>query len=330
MVTTNNNPPMNMEEPLVSIIIINYNGKHLIERCLSSVSNTKYHNYEIIVLDNNSTDDSTAVIREKFPACQIIQLKKNMGFAIANNIGSKIAKGDYLMFLNNDTYVTPEWIRELISVMEKDDSIAISQSLLLRPDGAIDSSGDFVTKYGRTYSSYNKSNSPREILSARGAAMMVRRSFYEDVGGFDEDYFISFEDVEIGWKARILGYRVVMVPTSIVYHVAGATAKRMSPLMTFHGLKNQLSLITTHFEAQLAIRNLLLISLTLFFGLVKLIFRVSKRTDNFSVDKKAAMMAVVWYLQHLRRIWKKHIQLSSARRVSTKELMMLGLISKRS
>lgn len=314
--------------PFVSIIIVNYNGRHLIETCLSSVINTNYPNFEIIVVDNHSTDDSVAIVRNKFSSCKVIQLEKNMGFAIANNIGTKNAKGDYFVFLNNDTYVTPEWIRELVMVMEKDHTIAISQSLLLRPDGSVDSSGDFATRYGRTYSSKKLGfTKNREILSARGAAMIVRKTFFLQLNGFDEDYFISFEDVELGWKAWILGYRVVMVPTSIVYHEGGATTNGMSPVMTFNGLKNQLSLITTHFEGAYAMRNLIAVLSQYFFGLLHLLFIQSNDKYQFEIDKPSALKAVFWYVRYLPRIWNKHSTIRSLRRRSTKELIQMSLIT---
>lgn len=319
---------MKKQLPLVSIIIVNYNGKHLIERCLSSVITTDYPNYEIIVVDNNSTDGSIAVISEKFPSCRLIPLDKNMGFAIANNIGAKNAMGDYIVFLNNDTFVTATWIRELVSVMEKDDSIVISQSLLLRPDGSIDSSGDFATKYGRTYNSKRIDNlNIRDILSARGAAMMARKDFFLSIGGFDDDYFISFEDVELGWKAWILGYRVVMVPHSIVYHDGGTTTSKLSALMTYHGLKNQLSLITTHYEKPIAIRNLLILLIQLSKSFLFLLLKISKGSESLTIDKRSAIKAAIWYMKNQPLIWKKHRLLNQKRRRSTAMLMKLGLIT---
>lgn len=320
--------PMKEHTPLVSIIIVNYNGKDLIERCLSSVTNTNYPNYEIIVVDNNSTDDSITVIREKFPSCRVILLSDNMGFAIANNIGAKNAKGDYYVFLNNDTYVTPEWLHELVSVMESDNDIAISQSLLLNPDGSIDSSGDFITKNGRTYSSKRLHfNGHRDILSARGASMMVRKDFYRRIGGFDEDYFISFEDVELGWKAWILGYRVIMVPTSVVLHYAGSTTVKMNEMMVFNGLKNQLSLITTHFETTLAIKNILWIGSFLFLSLIKVLLGIGKYERRSVIQKRAAISGVYWYVRNFRKIWRKHANISRERKRLTVDLCRLNLIT---
>jgi GT2 family glycosyltransferase len=260
----------------------------------------------------------------------VIALDENKGFAIANNIGTNGADGKYLAFLNNDTIVTPNWLNELVSVMESDDCVAITQSRLLRLDGEVDSTGDFATHLGRVYNSTkDRFDEPRKILSARGAAMLVRKTFFLAEGGFDKDYFVSFEDVEIGWKAWILGYKVLMVPNSLVYHKAGSTTSNMSSLMSFHGLKNHLSLISTHFEGTTAIRNLAIVSAILFASLIKLIIKRGDESRAFTVDKKAAINAVFWYLQNLTSIWNKHRALNARRKISTKELIGFGLITKR-
>ena len=316
--------------PKVSVIIVNYNGGHLLEECLNSLSATKYPVFEVILVDNNSSDKSIEIVKNQYPACKIIQLPENRGFAVGNNVGAEYATGEYLAFLNNDTNVTPSWLNEIISVMGNDENIAIAQSMLLKSEGDTDSAGDFATKYGRTYNSKQQGfRGPREILSARGAAMAIRKSIFEELGGFDKDYFISFEDVELGWKAWICGYKVIMVPSSIVYHKSGSTGSKMSTMMTFHGLKNQLSLITTHFETGLAIRNVTVVLFSLFFAFMALVFKIGSGKQSFSIDKKAAFKAVFWYIRNSSYIWKKHSRINAQRKRSTKELMNLKLITKR-
>jgi|SRR5581483_9364540 len=327
----NNKKEDKSSDPIVSVIIVNYNGSSLLKQCLDSLLETEYPAFETILVDNNSSDDSVQIVKEHFPSCKIIQLPENRGFALGNNIGASYATGKYLAFLNNDTTVTPQWLKELVSVMENDQDVAITQSMLLKPiENDIDSTGDFATRFGRTYNSKQKGfKSPREILSARGAAMAIRKEIFEQLGGFDKDYFISFEDVELGWKAWICGYKVVMIPSSIVYHKAGSTMSKMSALITFHGLKNQLSLITTHFETGLAIRNIVVVLFSLFFAFIALVFNIGRGKQSFSVDKKAAMKAIFWYLGNLPAIWKKHSRLNATRKRSTRELISLGLITKK-
>ena len=235
-------------KPLVSIIIVNYNGKSYLEQCFKSLEKINYENYEIILVDNNSTDDSIQFIKRNYPSTIIIKLDKNYGFAYPNNVGAKNARGKYILFLNNDTKVTSNFITELVNALENHLDVAICQSMLLKPDGEVDSSGDFVDSIGVAFSSKEKVDKIKEILSAKGAAMMVRKTVFEKLGGFDEKFVLSFEDVDLGWRTWILGYKVLVIPDSIVYHIGGQTAKKMKTELSFHGLKNQLAMKITNFE----------------------------------------------------------------------------------
>ena len=142
-----------MQSPKVSIIIVNFNGKNLLEKCLNSLFKIDYDNYEVILVDNNSTDESVEFIQKNYSSIVLIQLDSNNGFAEPNNIGSKSAKGEYLLFLNNDTVVTPNFISEMIKVIENNKEIGICQSLLLKSNDTVDSSGDFIDELGVVFSS---------------------------------------------------------------------------------------------------------------------------------------------------------------------------------
>ena len=222
--------------PKISIIIVNYNGKELLQKCLESLFKTNYENFEVILVDNNSTDNSIEFVTKEYPKIIVIKLDSNKGFAEPNNIGAKIAKGEYLLFLNNDTVTTSNFISEMIKVLEKDQRVAICQSLLLRPNGDIDSSGDFIDRIGIVYNSKTKIDQIKEISSARGACMMIRKKIFDKLGGFDEKFFFSFEDVDLGWRSWILGYKVVIAPNSVVYHSAGKTSSKLKSEAAFHCL----------------------------------------------------------------------------------------------
>ena len=161
-----------MNKDLVSIIIVNYNGKEYLQKCLESLMKINYKDFEVIIVDNNSTDDSIEFVKNTYPSVIIIKLEKNYGFAEPNNIGAKIAKGDFLLFLNNDTEVSPNFIEKMVNVLNSDSKIAICQSLLLKPNNDIDSSGDYVDELGRAYSSRKKLTDVKEILCARGASLV--------------------------------------------------------------------------------------------------------------------------------------------------------------
>ena len=197
-----------MQLPKVSIIIINYNGKHHLQPCLESLLKINYNNTEIIIVDNNSTDDSVNFVSKNFPDVILIKLNENKGFAEPNNIASKVATGELLLFLNNDTIVTPSFISELVKPIQQNSNVGICQSLLLKPDESIDSSGDFIDTLGIVYNSKTRISEIREISSARGASMIIKKNIFDQLDGFDEKFYFSFEDVDLSWRCWIAGYKV--------------------------------------------------------------------------------------------------------------------------
>lgn len=318
---------MNLEkEPLVTIIIINYNGKPYLKKCLKSIEQTTYKNYEIVLVDNNSTDESVDFVEKNFPDIKVIKLDKNYGFAEPNNIAAKQSKGDLFYFLNNDTEICSNSLSELVTAIKKPD-IAIGQSLLLKENNDIDSSGDYFTKKGLVYSSTKKENKVKTILSARGASMIVKKEAFWKLGGFDTKFFASFEDVDLGWRAWIGGYKVVLVPNSIVYHLGGGTTKELESEINFHGVKNTLILCLTNFEFLYSIQSIS----SLFKLMLKNFFfhRDPLKTDDvkFKVPQSGSIVkALVWILKNLGYIIKKRNKVKSFRVVSTKELLENGLI----
>ena len=314
------------ENPLVSIIIINYNGFDYVEKCFKSIMENNYKEFEIILVDNNSTDNSVAFVKETFPDIKIIKLDSNYGYAKPNNIGAREAKGDLLFFLNNDTAIHQDSITELVKVIENPE-IGICQSLLLKPDGAIDSSGDYFTINGIAYSSRKKINTIKQILSARGASMMIKKKIFWELGGFDNEFFISFEDVDLGWRTWLLGYKVVVVPNSIVYHLGGQTVKKVNQNIKFHGVKNTLVLCLVNFEPKFSRKAIA----SLIAGAFKQKFSHS-RSNDFKLlfllpSFKTVISALFWIIRNYGYIYRKKKQINSKRRRSTSELINLGLIT---
>jgi len=328
------------KNPLVSVIIVNYNGQKLLENCFESLSKVTYSNFETILVDNNSKDNSIQYVKENFPETIIIKLEKNYGFAYPNNVGAKNAKGEMLLFLNNDTTVDPKFIDSLVNTMDNDPKIAICQSMLLKPNGDVDSSGDFIDTMGVAYSSKEKVTKNRAILSARGAAMMIRKNIFNQLGGFDEKFYLSFEDVDLGWRTWILGYKVVVVPESIVYHLGGTTTDKMIPEIAFHGFKNQLSMKFTNFETSNSIKSIILFFWI--YGLrmskVLLDYKIKGSTTITStkyeskIAKKPQLKIIfkglMWILKNQNYLRKKHNQVNSNRIISTRELVRLQIIKK--
>lgn len=214
--------------PFVSIITVNYNGKKYLRKCLDSIYKLNYpkNKFEIIVVDNCSTDDSINYVRKNFPKVKIFKNDIN-NYCRANNLGIKVAKGKYIAILNNDTKVDQNWLIELVKVIELDKSIGVVGSKILLPDGRIQNAGhiEFPNFYwsergfGEEKEKYNKLEG---IVSLCGAAVLYRKKSLEDTGLFDEDFVIYMEDVDMSFRLRKSGWKVVFVPNSIVYH-------------TFHG-----------------------------------------------------------------------------------------------
>ena len=328
-----------MRSPKVSIIIVNYNGKQLLEKCLESLFKVEYVNFEVIVVDNNSADNTIEFVTKNYPSVIIAKLNSNKGFAEPNNIAAKITKGKYLLFLNNDTIVTPDFISEMIKVMENDKTIGICQSLLLKPDGSIDSGGDFIDKLGVVYNSKTKSSEIREISSARGASMIIHKKIFEKLGGFDEKFFLSFEDVDLGWRTWIVGYRVVLVPNSIVYHYGGKTISNLSKIVAFHGFKNQLSMKITNFETKLAVKNIFLFfikygirEMRIWFdyivhGSTKITPTIYEQQIATKPNFRIIFKSIWWIISNPSYLIEKRNKVKSTRKNSTKVLRQMNILS---
>jgi len=328
-----------MPHPKVSVIIVNYNGKKFLEKCLESLCKVNYENFEIIVVDNNSTDGSIELVTKNYPSIILLKLNSNKGFAEPNNIGAKIANGKYLLFLNNDTIVTPSFISEMVQVIENDKKIAICQSLLLKPDESVDSSGDFIDHLGVVYNSTKKTDEIREISSARGASMLIRKNIFDILEGFDEKFYVSFEDVDLGWRTWMIGYKVILTPKSVVYHVGSQTIKSKKPEIAFHGFKNQLAMKITNFEPPIAIRNTLLFFIRYGFRELKIWcdYKIKGTTaltatdyENKIAEKpsfKIITKSILWVLSNPKYLLKKQRQIRFSRKVSTKALMKMNIIT---
>jgi len=328
-----------MSLPKVSVIIVNYNGKIFLEKCLNSLSKVNYENFEIIVVDNNSTDGSIEFVTKNYPSIILLKLNSNKGFAEPNNIGAKIANGKYLLFLNNDTIVTQNFISEMVQVIENDKKIAICQSLLLKPDESVDSSGDFIDQLGVVYNSTRIPDEIREISSARGASMLIRKSIFDILEGFDEKFYVSFEDVDLGWRTWMIGYKVMLTPKSVVYHTGSQTIKSIKPEIAFHGFKNQLAMKITNFEPDIAIRNTLLFFIHYGFRELKIWFdyKIKGTTtltatdyENKIAEKpsfKIIAKSILWVLSNPGYLLKKQRQVQSSRKISTKTLMKMDIIT---
>ena len=211
--------------PLVSVIILNYNGANFIRRCITTVLNDTYEPKEIILVDNNSQDDSMEIGRSFQDQVIIIENPKNFGFPKGCNQGIKAAQGDIIVLLNIDTAVREGWLEELIKPMKHDSSIGMAGSKLLFLDGKhIQFAGgrmepNCLTQHdGYCFEDLGEFNEPREVEYLTGASVAIRKELLDKVGNLDEGFPLYFEDLDLSFQAHQLGYRVRFQPTSVVLH----------------------------------------------------------------------------------------------------------------
>lgn len=243
---------------LVSIIIPNWNGKEHLKKCLCSLENLDYPNYEIILVDGNSSDGSVEFIKENYPQVEIVQNDRNLGFAETNNIGYKKAKGEYILFLNNDTEVEPDFLLILIKKLNEDKDIVGVQPKFLQMDNheALDCIGDFLTFSGFLYhfGYRKKADNPKylktmELFAMKGVAMLFKRSVLEEVGVFDSDFFAYFEETDLCWRMQLAGYKIAYIPESIVYHKGKGTSSKINfSFIDYHSFKNRICSLIKNLE----------------------------------------------------------------------------------
>jgi len=225
----------------VSIIVVNHNGMKYLENCFSSLLEMDYPRelLEYILVDNGSTDGSINYMEGKFPFVRILSNRENIGFAEANNQGAKAARGKVLALLNNDMRVHPLWLKKLIEkfLHSSEDLVCVSSKILNYDGDKIDFIGGGFTPFGTSFQvdfgkvmeqiDANSEDLEKELLFACGGAMAIKREIYLESGGFDGDYFAFLEDVDLGWRLRIMGYKVVYEPKSIVFHKHGGTSRKI-------------------------------------------------------------------------------------------------------
>ena len=242
----------------VAIVILNWNGAEMLERFMPGVIRHSADEATIYVADNASKDKSLEILEQHFPMVQLIRLEKNWGFAEGYNKALSQIDAEYYLLLNSDVEVTPHWLTPLIAYMDAHSDVAACQPKL-RAIHDRDSfeyagaSGGFLDFYGypfcrgRIFETVEKDegqyDNTVEVLWATGAALFVRARDYKEVGGLDGRFFAHNEEIDLCWRLRIRGRRIVCVPDSLVYHVGGGTLPKVNPMKTFYNFRNNLTML---------------------------------------------------------------------------------------
>ncbi len=243
--------------PLVSVIVLTVLGPTHLPDCLSSLRAQTYPaaRREVIVVDNGSAQDPTPAVNEYCPGARVVRIPNNVGFAVGNNIGARAAKGEYVVFLNDDTRVHPEWLRELVDTALRRKAISVGSRILTWDGESIDFVGGSVNCEGKGFQidigqpQAGRHGDERPLLFACGGAMLARRDVFLESGGWDEGAFAYYEDVELGWRFWLLGHEVWFSPRSIVYHKHHGTWGRWPepPRLRLYE-RNSLRILYTHLE----------------------------------------------------------------------------------
>ncbi|MEE8479562.1 MAG: glycosyltransferase family 2 protein [Candidatus Neomarinimicrobiota bacterium] len=317
-------------QPLVSIIIPHWNGIDIITECLESLQKVTYPNLEVIIVDNNSSDDSVNYIRKIFPKVIIFENKQNEGYAGGCNRGSEIAKGEYILFLNNDTVQQPNWIEPLVSLLKENPRIAAVQPKLLNyyqknlfdyAGGAGGMMDIFVFPFarGRIFNEQeidsNQYNSKEAIFWSSGTAFLVRKNVFEKAGKFDELFFAHMEEIDLCWRFHLLGYDVSSEPNSVVHHKNAVSLPLYTEKKYYLNHRNSLIMLLTNYSLPLAI-YVLPIRWTL--DIIAIIYAILMGDWK---HVKGIVKAHAWIVFHPKILCKKRIKVKALRTENDKTIL---------
>lgn len=305
--------------PCVQIIVPNWNGRHLLPRCLDALSRQTFDDFAITVVDNGSIDDSVAWLQEYAPSVRVITNATNRGFATAINQGIRESDSQYIATLNNDTEPDPGWLEALVSAAGSNDRVGMCASKMLFADAPylINSAGICIDPVGIAWDCRggepdqpSGEEKPTEVFGPCAGAALYRRAMLEDVGLFDEDFFAYLEDVDLAWRARLAGWRALYVPAARVYHLHSGTLGEGSPLKSFLLGRNKVWLIAKNYPMP---HLALYLPLILCYDLAAVLYALIVRRDPHALRGR-------WTgLLGLPKALTKRRQIQSHRRISAGE-----------
>jgi GT2 family glycosyltransferase len=314
------------QTPLASIIILNYNGKNYLNNCLASVLKNKYSNYEVILVDNASTDSSLQDAARLFgsdPHLKIVRNHSNLGFSGGNNAGYLHCRGEYVVFLNNDTTVDAAWLTSLVNTLQSDPTIGLAQSKILMMDS------DRIQIGGWVFSDYlvrkhpiaqNQSSQVKlapcfEVSVASGASMITRRSLIEEYGLFDANIPFFYDDTLLSVKTWLAGKRVVTIADSQVRHILGATSAWNLEKTTFNLLKAKICLLFDVYSRPCEL--ILAVFVNAVYTLISTLYALLNRRLPVVY---ANIRGFTWMLGNLRFLWQNRLIRWSKAKISPQML----------
>ncbi|MCK4578262.1 MAG: glycosyltransferase [Candidatus Marinimicrobia bacterium] len=323
---------MNQKLPLVSVIVVNFNGLRFLEACFDSLDKTTYPNRELLLVDNGSRDESVSFMESHHPDVRIIRSATNLGFSGGNNLGLSQARGKYVVLLNNDTTVEPGWLEPLVNEMESDPQVAACQPKLLNLRKPTEfeyagAAGGFIDRYGYPFlrgrifdtieDDRGQYNNPVDLFWTTGAAMAARRDVVAELGGLDEDFVLHMEEIDLCWRMHLQGKRLRFCPDSVVYHYGGGTLGSEDLAKMYYNHRNNIFMMLKNYAAG----NLFKVLPVRFFWDLVLVL---KSLVTLDLKRAAAVLgAYGWLMVHPRLILGKRRTIQRNRQVDDRQITPL-------
>ena len=318
-----------MAQPLVSVVIPHWNGVEVLSECLESLSETKYPNMEIIVVDNASTDGSPDWVSLNFPQVKLIENDRNYGYAGGCNRGAKVGEGEYLVFLNNDTIQDHHWLAGLADFMNLNSNVAAVQPKILNffertkfdyaggAGGWLDVLG-FPFVRGRVFlereTDKGQYDKLRPIFWASGTAIMVRKSDFETAGGFDEIFFAHQEEIDLCWKFHLMGKEVWAIPNSTLYHKNAVTLPMFTRMKQYLNHRNSYLMVLSNYSLPI---TLYLAPIRFALELVAALYAIVRLDLNHLLG---IIQAQLWILFHPHVIFHRRKKVRQIRKIKDKKV----------
>lgn len=299
--------------PKVSVVILNWNGRRYLDDCLTSLEAQNYPGFEVILVDNGSTDGSVEWVAGRFPQVQVIRNETNVGFAAGNNQAIRASQAEFVVTLNNDTRVEPGWLAALVAAAEEDPAVGMCASKMLfagRP-GIINSTGINLDPVGIAWDRRGgelddgQETEPTEVFGPCAGAALYRRAMLDQIGLFDERFFAYMGDVDLAWRARLAGWCCLYVPRARVYHVHSATAREGSPFKNRLLGRNKIWTIAKNYPTA---RLALYLPLIMLYDLAAVLYALAVRRDISSLQGR------LQGLRGLSDVWRQRRRIQALRR----------------
>lgn len=311
--------------PKVSIIIVNFNGQKYLHDCLSSIENNPGVLYEVIFVDNASSDNSVNFVKKYFPKVTIIQNNVNLGFAGGSNIGIRQVRGEYILLLNNDTIAEKDFLRNFIKAFDEIPNLGCVQPkiVLMKDPNIIDSCGSYLTDTSFLYhygydknQSLEKYNHPFPVFSVKGVAILTKKEIIEKIGLFDDDFWCYYEETDFCHRAWLAGYECWYYPKVKIYHAAGGTTLTyfQNSYIQFHNFKNKPASFIMNFEAITLLKFLPIYLVINFF--LGIFFLIKLKPKYFA----SLIKALLWNIIHIKRTLLKRHHVQLLRKISDKDI----------